>query len=139
MKITKHNICEVIDNYLKDQKIRYEVTGQDSKGCLYELFISSTSGFIQVEYDLDNENDINTVLQLFTSVDDSGNSIYHSIWDSTDESCDSVEGEIDNLIDSVKRINRAIAQIQSKIEQIKDICDEYELSFEEFITLNYDF
>jgi hypothetical protein len=139
MKITKHNICEVIDNYLKDQKIRYEVTGQDSNGCVYELFISSTSGFIQVEYDLDNENDINTVLQLFTSVDDSGNSIYHSIWDSTDESCDSVEGEIDNLIDSVKRINRAIAQIQSKIEQIKDICDEYELSFEEFITLNYDF
>lgn len=139
MKITKHNICEVIDNYLKDQKIRYEVTGQDSKGCLYELFISSTSGFIQVEYDLDNENDNNTVLQLFTSVDDSGYSIYLSMWDSDDESCDSVEGEIDNLIDSVKRINRAIVKIQSKIEQIKDICDEYELSFEEFITLNYDF
>jgi prefoldin subunit 5 len=46
---------------------------------------------------------------------------------------------IDNLVEHVKKLNQAIAKISTKINQIKDICEEYELDFEEFITLNYDF
>ena len=139
MTITKHNVCEKIDNFLKQEKIRYSISDQDSKGCLYELFVSSTSGFIQVEYNLDDEKDDYVVLQLFTNVDNSGNSIYHSDWDNESEGGDSLEGEIEQLIDGVKRINQAIAKISTKIEQIRDICNEYELDFEEFIILNYDF
>jgi hypothetical protein len=139
MEITKHNICETIDNYLKEQKVRYEITDQDSKGCIYELFVSSTSGFIQVEYNLDNEEDSYIVLQLFTSVTNSGTSIYHSEWDNECTGCDSVEGEIDNLIESAKRVNQGISKVSVKIDQIKDICEEYGLDFDQLITLNYDF
>ncbi len=138
MRITKHNICEVIDNYLKEQKIRYSISEQDSKGCLYELFISSTEGNIQVEYNFDDDNDDLVYMQLFTTVDYKGNSIYHAYWDS-EEGSDSVEGEIDNLIDAIKRVNQAISKISAKIDQIKDICEEYAVEFDEFITLNYDF
>lgn len=53
MQITKHNICETIENYLKELKLRYEISEQDSLGCFYEVFISSTPGYIQVEYNLD--------------------------------------------------------------------------------------
>ena len=139
MEITKHNICETIDNYLKEQKVRYEITGQDSKECTYELFVSSTSGFIQVEYDLDNEEDSYIVLQLFTPVTNSGTSIYHSEWDNECTGCDSVEGEIDNLIEAAKKINQGISKVSVKIGQIKDICEEYGLDFDQLITLNYDF
>lgn len=139
MEITKHNICETIDNYLKEQKVRYDITDQDSKGCVYELFVSSTSGFIQVEYDLDNEEDSYIVLQFFTSVGSHGNSIYHSEWDNECTGCDSVEGEIDNLMAAAKKINQGISKVSVKIDQIKDICEEYGLDFDELITLNYDF
>lgn len=139
MAITKHNVCETINTFLKQEKIRYSISGQDSKGCLYELFVSSTSGFIQVEYNLDDEKDDYVILMLYTDIDNSGNSIYHSDWDNESEGNDSLEGEIEQLLDSVKRINQAIIKISTKIEQIRDICDEYELDFDEFITLNYDF
>lgn len=139
MEITKHNICEIIENYLKELKIRYNIDNVDSIGCIYELFISSTSGFIQVEYDLDDEKDNYVVTQLFTSVDDYGNSIYHSNWDNECKTCDSLNGEIDNLVDSIKRINNGLSKISSKINQIKDICEEYELDFENLIDVLYDF
>jgi hypothetical protein len=85
------------------------------------------------------EDDDYIVLQLFDKVDYNGNSVYHSDWDNEDENADSVEGEIENLIEAVKRINQGVGKINAKIEQIKDICEEYNLEFEEFITLNYDF
>lgn len=139
MKVTKHNICQIIEDYLKSQKIRYSISNSDPKGLLYELYISSRECFIQVEYDLDKENDDYTLLQLFDNVDDFGNSIYHSDWDNENQYADSVEGEIENLIEAVKQINQGISKINTKIDQIKDICEEYGLDFEEFITINYDF
>jgi hypothetical protein len=42
MEITKDNVREIIENYLKELKIRYNIEDSDSKGCVYELFISST-------------------------------------------------------------------------------------------------
>ncbi len=138
MKVTKHNICQIIEDYLKSQKIRYSISHSDQKGLLYELYISSRECFIQVEYDLDKENDDYTILQLFDNVDDFGNSIYHSDWNNENQHADSVEGEIENLIEAVKRINQGIGKISAKIDQIKDICEEYGLDFEEFITINYD-
>lgn len=139
MEITKHTVCETIENYLKELKVRYSILDPDSKGCVYELFISSMSGYIQVEYDLDDENDSFFLLQFYTPVDSTGHSIYHQEWDNECENCDSVEGEIDNLLESVKKINQGISKISTKIEQIKDLCEEYGLDFDSLITLNYNF
>jgi hypothetical protein len=138
-EVTKQNVCEIIENYLKEQKIRFEISDQDSESCLYKLFISSMSAYIQVEYDLDDETNNDVYMQLFTEPDSSGFSIYESHWDNENELNDSIEGEIDNLLESAKRINQGIAKIEAKINQIKDICQEYELEFCEFITLEYDF
>ena len=39
----------------------------------------------------------------------------------------------------IKTVKKTVSKISTKINQIKDICEEYELDFEEFIQLNYDF
>jgi hypothetical protein len=139
MEVTKHNVCQIIEDYLKSKNIRFSIENSDSKGLLYELYKASLECYIQVEYDLDDEKENYVVLQLFTNVDDSGNSIYHSDWDNMKEDSNSIESEIDSLIEETRQINQAINKISSKIEQIKDICEEYNLEFDEFITLNYDF
>ena len=94
--------------------------------------------FVKI-WEIVNEKDNHVVLQLFSKIDDYGNSFFHQDWDNECEHCDSIEGEIDNLVEHVKKLNQAIAKISTKINQIKDICEEYELDFEEFIQLNYDF
>jgi len=139
MVITKYNVCQVIEDYLNSNKIRYDIHDSCSRGLTYTLHISSRGCYIQVEFNLDDNNDNYVVLQLYDSVDDIGESIYHQTWDNYDEHVDSIDGEIENLIESVKRINKGIVKISAKINQIKDICEEYELTFEEFITLEYDF
>lgn len=139
MQITKHNINEVIENYLKEVKVRYVILDPDSKGCCYEIFVSSLSGYIQLEYNLDSDDYTYVAIQFFTDVDVSGNSIYHSDWDNEPEQLSSVEEEIEELLNAVKRVSQGISKIYAKIEQIKDICEEYQLHFEDFISLNYDF
>lgn len=138
MEITQHNVCEHIESILKSLNIRYSILFPDSKGCVYQLYISSIEGNIQVEYDLDDEEDNYFILQFFTKVDTYGNSLYHSDWNNETPG-DSIEGEIENLVEYAKKINQGISKIQIKIEQIKDICEEYELDFEEFIDVLYDF
>ena len=137
MEVTKENICQKIEDFLKSSKIRYNILAPDSRGLLYELFISSIEGNIQVEYNLDDPNDDIIYVQFFTNIDSNGNSIYHSDWDN--ESGESIEGEIEELIEAVKRINSGLSKINSKIEQIKDICEEYNLEFEDIIEVLYEF
>ena len=139
MEVTKQNINEKIENYLKEEKIRYNIISQDSKSCLYELFLGSESGYIQVEYDMDNDTDDYIVAQLYSRTDDNEVSIYHYDWDNESENHGSIEINIEVLVEEVKKINKAISKIKSKIEDIRNICEEYGLEFEEFIELNYTF
>lgn len=135
--MTKHNICESIENFLKKKKIRFTISNQDSRGCLYEILISSTEGFIQVDYNLDDESNNYCSLTFHTVVNDNGMSLYHSDWDS--ESGDCFESEIECLVDNIKRIDQGLSKIQSKINQIKDLCENYGLEFEEMIEVIYNF
>lgn len=137
MKITKYNVLQHIEEILKNLKIRFSIINQDSKGCHIQLYISSIEGNIQVEYSLDDVNDNYFCLQFFTDIDSEGLSLYYSHWDN--DSNDSIEGEIEELINSIKRINQGISKIQTKINQIKDICEEYNLEFDNFIGVLYDF
>jgi hypothetical protein len=137
MEITKHNIRQVIEDYLKSEHIKYITEGENSKGLMYEIYVGSLECYLQVEYNLDdNDNDI--VVQLFTKVDSYGNSLYHVDWISWKEE-DSIENEIEALIQKTKKINSFVNKIRNKIEQIQEICEENEFDIEEFITINYDF
>ena len=133
--ITKQNVYENIDNYLKENKIRYIV--QNFPGCdTYELLLGSMSGFIQVE--TIDEYDDSVTFQFYSKIDDNGNSLYNSNADTEDEDF-SLEDEIDALIDAIKKINLVVAKIETKIEQIKEICSDNEMDYEDFITIVYNF
>ena len=56
-----------------------------------------------------------------------------------DNNYNSLESEIDNFIDSIKRIEEGVAIIKHRIGQIKEICDAMDIDYAEFITLNYNF
>lgn len=137
MELTKHNICQHIEDILKHMKIRYSILDPDSKGCTYELYVSSIESNIQVEYNLDDDKNF-FYLQFFTNVDSNGVSLYHSDWDN-ESNGNSIEDEIEELLNAIKRINQGVSKIQTKIEQIKDICEEYNLDYENFIDVLYDF
>lgn len=138
----KHDICKYIESYLNNLKIRYEISGQDAKGCTYEIFVASTSGFIQIEYDLYDDNNDEIFIELKSKLKFNGYiSMYESFWenDNNYNSLDSLESEINHFVDSIKRIEEGIAIIKYRIEQIKNICDAMDIDYAEFITLNYNF
>jgi hypothetical protein len=137
MKITKHNISESISKYLKQNRINYLISDESDKGVLYELLIGYRSAFIQIEYELSDDNDDDIELHLF--IDNENDDMYYSDISNEEINSESLENEIEQLIDATKALNRAVAKISSKIEQIRDICDEYNLDIEMFITLNYNF
>lgn len=137
MKITKHNISESISKYLKQNRINYLISDESDKGVLYELLIGYRSAFIQIEYELSDDNDDDIELHLF--IDNYNSNMYYSDISNEEINSYSLENEIEQLIDATKSLNRAVAKISSKIEQIRDICDEYNLDIEMFITLNYNF
>lgn len=139
--IDKHNITQIIDEYLKTNKIRYTIIEQDVRMVLYQIFIGSMDGFIQIEYDLDSSSE-NILITYYSNVnDDNGLSLYESVVDNYDSPLTqiNVEGEIEQLIDQVKILNKAVAKIGQKIEQIREICEEYNLEIEEFIEVIYNF
>jgi hypothetical protein len=138
MEILKHNIRQVIEDFLKSNHIKYSTDNEGSKGLIYEIYVGSLECYLQVEYDLEDKGNHYIVVQLFTKVDDYGNSLYHSEWEN-DNNGDSIEGEIETLIQETKKINSLVNKVRNKIEQIKEICEENEFNIEEFITVNYDF
>jgi hypothetical protein len=139
MKVTKHNVRDLIESYLKDNRIKYSTDLEDSKGLTYELYVGSLECYLQVEYDLDDENDEFIIVQLFTEIDKDGNSLYHQDWDNEGEEIDGLNGEIETLIQETKRVNSLVNKIHNKIEQIQEICDDNDFNIEEFITINYNF
>lgn len=150
MRITKANIRETIENYLKSIKVRYTI----EEDYLYELFLGSVNGFIQLDLN-DNDEDNGLAIQLFSPIDYNGNSLYESLWENEEyiknenendyihipkeNAVEELESEIEELINNVKNINNAINKISKKIDQIKEICEEYQLELDTFIEILYDF
>ncbi len=136
VKITKENVYDVLESILKERKIRYNVTFDES-GNFYELYLGSEDGFIQVELPIDSSDEVVT-FQFFSAVRNDGSSLFHSFVD-TDYIDFNLESHIDELVDRIQDLNRMIGKIEKHINSIKEICDENELDFEEFIMINYDF
>jgi hypothetical protein len=137
MKTNKGNVYKTIEDYLKEQGIRYDIT-PDTSGNVYELFLGSESGFIQVEIDSEDPDESDVFFQFFSKVNYDGNSIYHDQGDTENENFDLID-RIDELITKIKTLNKAITRIRNKIEDIKSICEECEMDIEEFIEIVYNF
>lgn len=136
MKITKENVYDVLESILKERKIRYNVTF-DKSGNNYELYLGSEKGFIQVELPIDSSDEV-VIFQFYSAIRNDGSSLFHSVVD-TNYIDFNLELEIDELVNHIQNLNRLIAKIEKHINSIKEICDENELDFEEFILVNYDF
>jgi hypothetical protein len=138
MEITQNNICQKIEDYLKEKKLNFNILHQNDQGLNYEIYLGSSEAHIQVEYDLTNDDDNSVYLQLYTKLDEYGNSFYHQYWKSDDTDADSLEGEIDRLVESTISLTKAYSKIDSKLDQIRDICKEYNIDFDELITIHVD-
>ncbi len=140
-KITKHNVREQIESHLKSLKIRYNIVEQDNFICLYEILVSSLPAYIQVEFDLSNDDDDEICIQFFTKKSNKGDSLYNAVINKITNSdiVSIVEEEIDELIEASKRFNKVLSKIFKHIESILDICEEYDLASETFITVREDF
>jgi hypothetical protein len=138
MEITQNNICQKIEDYLKEKKLNFNILHQNDQGLNYEIYLGSSEANIQVEYDLTNSDDDSVYLQLYTKLDNYGNSFYHQYWKSDDTDADSLEGEIDSLVESTISLTKAYSKIDSKLDQIRDICVEYNIDFDELITIHVD-
>jgi hypothetical protein len=138
MEITKNNICQKIEDYLKEKKLNFNIIDQNDRGLNYEIYLGSSEANIQVEYDLTNDDDNSVYLQLYTKLDNYGNSFYHQYWKSDDINADSMEVEIDSLVESTISLTKVYSKINSKIDQIRDLCVEYNIDFDELITIHAD-
>ncbi len=138
MKETKNNIRQIIEDFLKSEKIRYSIDNENNFGLIYELYVGSLECFIQIEYDLQKEGDEYIVVQLFTDIDDNGFSLYDQTWEN-DGNCGDIVGAIGELIDETKRINSIVNKIRKRIEQIEEICEEEGMDLNNFLTIKYDF
>jgi len=142
MELNKHNIQEIIENYLKEKRLRFDMETDDS-GCLYyKIFVGSMEVTIFAEIYLNETKDEDWGIQFHTPVNNNGLSIYQNdinSWGDTIPTKDDLEEEIGCLLDKAKILNSAISKIENKIQQIRDICDENKLEFDDFIDVLYDF
>lgn len=136
MQVTKHNVRSIVENYLRENKIRFEIVDSDSEVCLFKLFVSTLIGGIQIEYSLDDPEDNLVIAQLFIK---DNYDLYDGQWSNENDDSESLEDEIVGLLEKVKELNRVVSKVERKIEDIKEICREAELDHEIFIRIQYNF
>jgi len=136
MQVTKENVRSIVENYLRENKIRFEIVDSDSEVCLFKLFVSTLIGGIQIEYSLDDPED-NLVIAQLSIIDN--DDLYDGQWDNENNDSESLEDEIFGLLEKVRELNKIISKVERKIEDIKEICKEAELDHEVFIRVQYDF
>lgn len=133
--VTNENIDKVIIDHLKENRIRYSMVNCGKEECLLEIYCGSIAGNILIEYAINDEDVI--LVQFY--FDTHYFSVFTSDRQTEDEAHSALIGEVDELVDKLKRYNTAISKIKSKLDEIEGICNEYELSFSDYISLNYDF
>jgi len=123
------------EKYLRENRYNFEVDdyGGDMYYCIFQGNI-----FCFVALELIDEKVV-TAQYYIRMTKDSYDDLYYleTEWDKY-ELKDIIE-YTEQLIDRGKELNSAINKIRVKLEQIKEIMEQNDLEFEEFITLNFNF
>lgn len=122
-----------IRDLLKRKKFDFTFNNEDDRIHFFEIFVGSLEGNIQIEYSDDGSP---PTIQLFSAVDDYGESIYHSIitYDN-----DFFENDFDEFISSLKEQIKIIANIRGYVDKINELSEELGVEPDRFITINYNF
>jgi hypothetical protein len=138
MKLYQVELTEKVSDWLRSKKIKFTLDDDEFDNDHYfEFWIGSGKGGIMLEYS-PIESNVMPTIQIFSKVDNGGNSLYESIFEYNGD-FENLTSEIEELIDYIKLENRIIAKIESKIDEIKALCDELQIDSEQFISVNYEF
>ena len=118
---------EIIENYLKSKKIAFtkDIQGEEDLYPFYTLMVGSEESYIQLE--LSEEKDCEFICCSFFIDNQNQNLYYNSPYETINDK-EGIECEIDSLIDATKNYVKGIAKVKSKIEEIKDMCEYYNIN-----------
>lgn len=104
------------------------------------MLIGSLKCYIQIEYDLENEEDSEVVCQGYIRNYAERYDIFNDILDIEDGDDEvNVEIVIEELITICRELNRSIGKIHNKIIQIREICEENNMPMDDYIKVVFDF
>lgn len=124
-------LVNAIEVYLKENKFKFNT--ESDKGVVHyiDVFLGSTTLMIEflgfggddVEHEIAFSNDLNKLPIT--------QEIYNNIED--------VISDFENAVEVTKRVNKGLSLIHTKLESIKEICDDYDLEIDEILTIHHDF
>lgn len=123
------------EKYLRENKYNFEV--DDYGDIFYCIYQGSIACFVMLEISDDDEV---VAAQYYIRLNkDSYCELYNleTDWDKY-ELKDIIE-YTEQLLQKGKELNSAINKIRNRIEQIREIMEDNDLVFEEFITIHFDF
>jgi hypothetical protein len=139
MQVTKHNLISAITSYLVKNKIRFVIVEENDLGAFLEVIVGSLIGYIQVEYNLNEADDNEVVIQKFVRF---GNEDFAlEVYDAdlgTGLDISEIESELEGLIEKTKGLTIALSKIETHINKIIEICGENQLPHTAFVN-NIDF
>jgi hypothetical protein len=124
-------LVDEIEKYLKENKFKYNTEIHEGAVHYIDVFVGSTTLMIEflgfggddVEHEIAFSSDLNELpitQEIYTKLED-------------------VISDFEDAVEVTKRTNKGLKLIHTKLEVIKEICDEYDLNFDEILTINYDF
>jgi hypothetical protein len=136
MKLYHEILTNEVSDWLLNKKIKFELDNSDDNH-FFTFWIGSGVGNIQIEY-LPIESISMPFIQLFTRIGKNDNNVCENVFEYNGDFKE-LTLKIEELIDNIKRINRVIHKIEDKIDQIKELCEDIQIDYEQFIIINHEF
>lgn len=124
---------DIIHNYLKENKIKYEIDNFDPDLTYYTLFIGSEEANIQLEYSKDMNSDELTA-QFW--IGDNFDPVYACEVIDPIKKKEDIEEYLSQLIDVGKKYTRLIAKLESLIDKMKYEVENSDLDFDFDLTVD---
>jgi predicted RNase H-like nuclease (RuvC/YqgF family) len=129
-------VVKQYEEWLRNNKINFNVDKHESEDIYYTIFQGNLVCYIMLEL---INNKIEAHQGYIRKSEDEWNDIYTlEIYWNENELKDLIEST-EQLLQKAKELNSAINKIRNKVEQIKEICEEIDMNYEEFIIINFDF